>query len=121
MDYLINFCEEFNCYTYNRQCKFIKNKLLSLDLNDMQYIMFFKKLHVLFNDLPSHIKKISRDNRRYIYNFDSVLVGNNSYFNETRGYIHIDYTKLSNNIYFIKIPIENNKLCVHTHIDINLV
>ena len=83
--------------------------------------MFFEKLHVLFNNLPSHIKKISRDNRRYIYNFDGVLVGNNSYFKETRGYIHIDYTKLSNNIYFVKIPIENNKLRVHTHIDINLV
>ena len=47
MDYLINFCEEFNCYTYNRQCEFIKNKSLSLDLDDIQYIMFFKKLHVL--------------------------------------------------------------------------
>ena len=46
--------------------------------------MFFKKLHVLFNNLPSHINKIFKDNRRYIYNFDSVLVGNDSYFNETR-------------------------------------
>ena len=121
MDFLINFCEKFNCYTYKRQFEFIKNKFLSLDLDDIRYIMFFKKLHVLFNDLPSQIKRIIRDNQRYIYNFNGVLVGNDSYFSETRGYIHIDYTKLSNNIYFVKIPIENNKLYLRTYIDINLV
>ena len=53
----MKFIEKFNCVTYNNKCEYIKNKLLWLDLFEIQYIMFFKKLHVLFNNLPSHIKK----------------------------------------------------------------
>ena len=83
--------------------------------------MFFKKLHVLFNDLPSHINKIIKDNRMYIYNFESVLVGTDTYFIETRGYIRIDYTKLSNNVYLVKIPVSIYKLYIHTFIDISLI
>ena len=56
MDYLIKIIEEFNYLGYNNQCEYIKNKLLSLDLDDIQYIMFYKKLQVLFNDLPSYIE-----------------------------------------------------------------
>ena len=67
MDYLMDFIEKFNCLTYNKQSKYIKNKLLLLDLYEIQYIIFLKKLHVLFSDLPSHLNKISKDNRRYIY------------------------------------------------------
>ena len=52
--------------------------------------MFLKKLHVLFSELPSRIKKNSRDNRRYIYNFSGVLGNNDGYFSVTRGFIHID-------------------------------
>ena len=121
MNPIIVFVEEINGLGYNNQCEYIKHKLLSLDPHEIQYIMFFKKLHVLFNDLPSHINKIIKDNRRYIYNFDSVLVGNDSYFNETRGYIRIDYTKLSNNVYFVKIPMNIYKLYIQTFIDINLI
>ena len=58
IDYLMKFIEKFNCLTYNNEYEYLKNKLLSLDLFEIQYIMFFKKLHVLFNNLPSHIKKI---------------------------------------------------------------
>ena len=58
IDYLIKFIEKFSCLTYNNEYEYLKNKLLSLDLFEIQYIMFFKKLHVLFNNLPSHIKKI---------------------------------------------------------------
>ena len=115
MDYLTNFYKEFNNLNYNRQCEYIKYKLLSLDLYDIQYILFFKKLHVLFDDLPGHIKKIGRDDRRYICNFSIELADDGGYFNETRGCIHINYEKLTNNIYFVKIPIENNKLYIHTY------
>ena len=121
MNPIIVFVEEINGLGYNNQCKYIKNKLLSLDPHEIQYITFFKNLHVLFNDLPSHINKIMKDNRRYTYNFDSVLVGNDSYFKETRGYGHMDYTKLSNNVYFVKIPMNIYKLYIHTFIDINLI
>ena len=83
--------------------------------------MFFKKLHVLFNDLPSHFKKISKDNKRYIYNFDGALADNGGYFNAIRGFIRIEYKKMSNNVYSVKMTIKNNKLFICAYIDINLL
>ena len=50
IDYLKEFIVNFNKLSYNNQCDYIKNKLLSLDLYEIQFIMFFKKLHVFFND-----------------------------------------------------------------------
>ena len=50
IDYLKEFIVNFNKLSYNKQCDYIKNKLLSLDLYEIQFIMFFKKLHVFFND-----------------------------------------------------------------------
>ena len=50
IDYLKEFIENFNKLSYNKQCDYIKNKLLSLDLYEIEFIMFFKKLHVFFND-----------------------------------------------------------------------
>ena len=62
LDYLTNFCKDFNGLNYNRQCEYIKNELLLLDLYDIQYIFIyiyiFKKLHALFDDLSGHIKKL---------------------------------------------------------------
>ena len=118
MDYLVKFIENFNSLTYSSQCDYVKNKLLSFDLYEIQFIMFFKKLHVLLNDLPSHFKKISKDNRMDIYNFAGVLSDNDAYFCVTRGFIRIEYKKMSNNIYSVKIPIQNRKLYLHTYIEI---
>ena len=95
MDYLTTLCDEINRLNYYNQCEYIKNKLLSLDLYDIQYILFFKKLHVLFDDLHGHIKKISRDDWRDIYNFSIELADYDGYFNETRGYIHINFEKIT--------------------------
>ena len=50
IEYLKEFIVNFNKLSYNKQCDYIKNKLLSLDLYEIQFIMFFKKLHVFFND-----------------------------------------------------------------------
>ena len=42
IDYLMKFIEKFSCLTYNNEYEYLKNKLLSLDLFEIQYIMFFK-------------------------------------------------------------------------------
>ena len=120
IDYLKEFIVNFNKLSYNNQCDYIKNKLLSLDLYEIQFIMFFKKLHVFFNDLPSHLKNISKDNKRYIYNFEGVLADDKGYFNVTRGFIHITYKMLTSNVYSVKKPIKDSKLYLKTYIDINL-
>ena len=92
-----------------------------LDLYEIQYITLFNKLHVLFNDLPGYISKNSKDNQRYIYNFSSELGNNDNYFNETRGYIHIECAEISNNVDFVRIPMKIYKLYIHTFIDINSI
>ena len=120
IDYLKEFIVNFNKLSYNKQCDYIKNKLLSLDLYEIQFIMFFKKLHVFFNDLSSHLKNISKDNKRYIYNFEGVLADDKGYFNLTTGFIHTTYKMLTSNVYSVKKPIKDSKLYLKTYIDINL-
>ena len=121
MQYLIKIMKEFSSLSYNNQFQYIKNKLLLLDLCEIQYIMFFNKLHVLFNNLPGYISKISQYNKRYIYNFSGELGDNDNYFNGTRGYIHIECAEISNNAYFVRIPLKIYKLYIHTFIDINSI
>ena len=70
MDYLENFIKKFNKLTYREQCKCIENKLLSFNLYEIQFNIFFKKLHVLLNELPDDINKISKESKRYIYKFN---------------------------------------------------
>ena len=50
MEYLENFIKNFKKLTYKEQCKCIENTLLSFDLYEIQFIIFFKKLHVLLNE-----------------------------------------------------------------------
>lgn len=35
---------QINCLNYNRQCNYIKKKLLSVDFHDIDHIMFLKKV-----------------------------------------------------------------------------
>ena len=121
MEYLEEFVVNFNKLTYNNQCDYINNKLLLLDLYEIQFIMLFKKLQVLFNELPNHIKNISKDNKRYIYNFEGVLADGKGCFNVTRGFVHITYKMLTSNVYSVKIPIKESKLYLKTYVDINLL
>ena len=121
MEYLENFIKSFNKLTYKEQCKCIENKLLSFDLYEIQFIIFFKKLHVLLNELPGHINKISKENKRYIYNFRGEMENNDSYFCITRGFVHINYKRLTDNIYSVKIPIKNAKTYLHAYIHIYLL
>ena len=121
MEYLEEFVVNFNKLTHNNQCDYINNKLLLLDLYEIQFIMLFKKLQVLFNELPNHIKNISKDNKRYIYNFEGVLADGKGCFNVTGGFAHITYKMLASNIYSVKIPIKDSKLYLKKCVDINLL
>ena len=116
MNYLENFIKKFYNLTYKEHCKCIENKLLSFDLYEIQFIIFFKNLHVLLNELPGHINKISKENKRYIYNFSGVLENNDGYFCVTRGFVHINYKRLPDNIYSVQIPIKKMLKCTYVHI-----
>ena len=61
---------QINCLNYNRQCNYIKTKLLSVDFHDIDHIMFFKKLQIILQKLPVYLKDINikineSDNNRF--------------------------------------------------------
>ena len=49
---------QINTLNYNNQCKYVKNKLLSVDSCDISRIIFFKKLHVILHNLPGYLAEL---------------------------------------------------------------
>ena len=43
MSHIVEYIIEINSLNYNKQCKYIKNKLFSLKSCDINRIIFFKK------------------------------------------------------------------------------
>ena len=82
-----------------------------------------KKLHVLLQNLPSYLKKIDlkiNENKGHFVNFGTNFFGN-KYFYDTRGYIRINCSKLTNNNYMVSIPIKNgSKVVLNLDIKIKL-
>ena len=47
MNKITKYIVQINSLNYNKQCKYVKNKLLSIDFCDITHIMFFKKVQVI--------------------------------------------------------------------------
>ena len=59
MNKLIEYIIQINTLNYSKQCEYIKNKLLSINIYDISYIMLFKKVDVIFKKLPDYLKDIN--------------------------------------------------------------
>ena len=59
MDEIIENILRINCLSYNKQCEYVKNKLLSLDPLDITHAVFFKKLLVILQKLPKRLEKLN--------------------------------------------------------------
>ena len=44
--------KEFNELEYRDQCRYIVNKLISLEYIDIMHTVFFKRLQIILRDLP---------------------------------------------------------------------
>ena len=55
MYHIVEYIIEINSLNYKKQCKYIKNKLLSLKSCDISRIIFFKKLQVKLYRLPDYL------------------------------------------------------------------
>ena len=55
MNKITEYIVQINSLNYNKQCKYVKNKLLSIDFGDITHIMFFKKLQVILQKLPIYL------------------------------------------------------------------
>ena len=115
---------QINCLNYNRQCNYIKKKLLSVDFHDIDHIMFLKKLQIILQELPVYLKDINikineSDNNLFNLFYD---VDDRSYFKDSkdvRGFIRVNYIKLSNNIYQINVAVKNTPIPIISYININ--
>ena len=115
---------QINCLNYNRQCNYIKKKLLSVDFHDIDHIMFLKKLQIILQELPVYLKDINikineGDNNLFNLFYD---LDDRSYFKDSkdiRGFIRVNYIKLSNNIYQINVAVKNTPISIISYININ--
>ena len=96
MDKLVEYIMQINCLNYNNQCKYIKKKLLSVNIYDTWHIMFFKKLKVILQKLPVYLKEIDvniNEEANSLFEFFCDL-DDRSYFKDSKdikGFICVIY------------------------------
>ena len=50
MNKMAEYIMQINSLYYNKQCKYVKNKLLSIENHDITDMMFFKKVQVILKN-----------------------------------------------------------------------
>ena len=121
MSQITNYIIQINSLNYNKQYKYIKNKLLSVDSCDISCIVFFKKLHVILHRLPGYLAEFNDEideKKHRWFNFWDEL-HDDSYFDDNRSIMRLKTIKLTNNIYQISVPVKNTPLPVISYIKIN--
>ena len=113
-----------NSLNYNKQCKYVKNKLLSIDFCDITHIMFFKKVQVILKKLPIYLKEIDieiNQEGNHLFNFFHEL-DDRSYFTDSkdiREFIRVNYIKLSDHIYQITVLVKHSPIPIISYINVN--
>ena len=124
MDKTTKYIVQINCLNYNNQCKYVKKKLLSVDFRDINRIKFFKKLQVILQKLPVYLTEIDikiNEEGNHLFNFFYEL-DDRSYFKnskDSKGFIRVNYIKLSNNLYQISVAVKNTPIPVISYVNIN--
>ena len=61
METISKYVKKVNALNYNAQCMHVRSKLLSTEHKDIAHTLFFKKLYILFDDLPHWLRETSLD------------------------------------------------------------
>ena len=97
----------------------INIKVNILNSYNISRIIFFKKLHVIFNNIPHYLSKlkIEINEKKWLWcNFWDEL-HDDIYFNDEDGIIIIiKCIKLTNNMYEIKVPVINSPIPITSYI-----
>ena len=123
MNKITEYIVQINSLNYNKQCKYVKNKLLSIDFCDITH-MFFKKLQVIFEKPPVYLKKIDieiNQERNHLFNFFHEL-DDRSYFTDSkdiREFIRVNYIKLSDHIYQVTVLVKHSPIPIISYINVN--
>ena len=124
MNKITKYIVQINSLNYNKQCKYVKNKLLSIDFCDITHIMFFKKVQVILKKLPIYLKEIDieiNQEGNHLFNFFHEL-DDRSYFvdnKDIKGFIRVNYIKLSGNIYQINVIVKKSPIPIISYINVN--
>ena len=127
MNKLIEYIIQINTLNYSKQCEYIKNKLLSINIYDISYIMLFKKVDVIFKKLPDYLKDINIEINKKRSHFLDFLKGldDRSYCEDDngdsiKGFIKVNYVKLTDNIYQIDVLVKKASIPIISYIN-NLI
>ena len=80
--------------------------------------MFFKKLQVILHKLPVYLSETDININEEVNNLFNFFFGldDTSYFIDTRGFVAVNYIKLSNNTYQISVTVRNVRILLISYI-----
>ena len=111
MNKITEYIVQINSLNFNKQCKYVKNKLLSIENCAITDMKFFKKLQLILKKLPTFLKEKDIELNQNVYllfNFFYEL-DDRSYFKEEESikvYIKVNHNKLSDNLYQIDVKVK---------------
>ena len=124
MNKITEYIVQTNSLNYDKQCKYLKNKLLSIDICNITDIIFFEKVQVILKKLLIYLEQIDIERNQegnHLFNFFRGLY-DRSYFKESekiRGFIKVNYIKLSDNMYEIDVIVKKSPIPIMFYINVN--
>ena len=124
MNKIAEYIVQINNLNYNKQCKYVKSNLLSIDFCDITHIMFFKKVQVILKKLPIYSKEIDIEINQEgnpLFNFFHEL-DDRSYLKDSekiKDFIKVNYIKLSDNIYQTDVIVKKSPIPIISYINVN--
>ena len=124
MNKIAEYIVQINNLNYNKQCKYVKSNLLSIDFCDITHIMFFKKVQVILKKLPIYSKEIDieiNQEGNQLFNFFHEL-DDRSYLKDSEkiwDFIKVNYIKLSDNIYQTDVIVKKSPILIISYINVN--
>ena len=124
MKKITEYIVQINSLNCDKQCNYVKNKLLSIEICNITDIMFFKKVQVILEKLPIYLKEMDieiNQEGNHLFNFFHWK-DDRSYFIDDkpiRGFIKVTYIKLSDNMYQIDVLVKKSPIPIISYINVN--
>ena len=124
MKKITEYIVQINSLNCDKQCNYVKNKLLSIEICNITDIMFFKKIQVILEKLPIYLKEMDieiNQEGNHLFNFFHWLDDRSFFIDDKaiRGFIKVTYIKLSDNMYQIDVLVKKSPIPIISYINVN--
>ena len=124
MKKITEYIVQINSLNCDKQCNYVKNKLLSIEICNIADIMFFKKVQVILEKLPIYLKEMDieiNQEGNHLFNFFHWLDDRSCFIDDKaiRGFIKVTYIKLSDNMYQIDVLVKKSPIPIISYINVN--